>query len=31
MTTAAPDDWVNPLRDKRDKRVPLIPGRILAG
>ncbi len=26
MTTAAPDDWVNPLRDKRDKRVPLIPG-----
>ncbi len=26
MTAAARGDWVNPLRDKRDKRMPRIPG-----
>src|SRR6195952_1803853 len=25
-TSAAPADWRNPLRDKRDKRMPRIPG-----
>ena len=25
-TSAAPSDWRNPLRDKRDKRMPRIPG-----